>query len=132
MAKFSARRMQQSCLRCHGDPKDAPASLIEQYGDKAGFYRPLGQVIGMDTVAIPLAKVKEGLWSKSVDTFVVIGGASFSFQHCPCNADTDYQTGEKNCRPFQQAVHQGDYSRIEAIRISGHDELACWPADSTP
>ncbi len=59
LAKFSARRMVASCDHCHGDPKDAPASLIEIYGDKAGFYRTPGDVIGLDMVAIPVTKVFE-------------------------------------------------------------------------
>ena len=41
-AKFYARRMQKSCLHCHGKPDDAPKSLLERYGSKAGFYRPVG------------------------------------------------------------------------------------------
>ncbi len=53
-AQFAARRMQKDCLRCHGDPKDAPASLIARYGDKAGFHRPLGKVMALDVVAVPL------------------------------------------------------------------------------
>ncbi len=30
MAKFSARRMKESCLRCHGHPGDAPRLFIEK------------------------------------------------------------------------------------------------------
>ena len=48
MAKFSARRMKESCLRCHGDPADAPASLLERYGMTAGFHRPIGEIVGPD------------------------------------------------------------------------------------
>jgi hypothetical protein len=46
--------MEESCLQCHGDPADAPKSLLERYGSVAGFHRPLSQVIALDTVAIPL------------------------------------------------------------------------------
>jgi len=53
---FSARPMEKSCLQCHGVPEDAPASLIAQYGDKAGFHRPIGEVIALDTVAMPVEK----------------------------------------------------------------------------
>ena len=49
IAKFSARWMKKECLRCHGDPKDAPASLLEKYGATAGFYRPMNEIIGSDT-----------------------------------------------------------------------------------
>ena len=54
LAQFSARRMKESCLRCHGDPRDAPESLLERYGDTAGFHRPVGDVVALDTVAIPI------------------------------------------------------------------------------
>jgi PAS domain S-box-containing protein len=58
MAHFNARRMKDRCLRCHGDPEDAPASLIERYGSTAGFDRPVGEVVALDTVAIPMDKVQ--------------------------------------------------------------------------
>jgi signal transduction histidine kinase/ActR/RegA family two-component response regulator len=55
LTRFRARRVEQSCLRCHGDPRDAPGPLLARYGHTAGFgYRP-GEVIGLDMVAIPLA-----------------------------------------------------------------------------
>ncbi|MBN1816429.1 MAG: DUF3365 domain-containing protein [Sedimentisphaerales bacterium] len=60
-AHFSARRMEKSCLRCHGDPKDAPPSLVARYGDKAGFHRPIGEIIGLDMVAIPMDKYQAAL-----------------------------------------------------------------------
>ena len=58
MVHFNARRMKESCLRCHGNPEDAPASLIERYGPTAGFHRPVGEVVAIDTVAIPLDKTR--------------------------------------------------------------------------
>ncbi|HEV58016.1 MAG TPA: DUF3365 domain-containing protein [Phycisphaerales bacterium] len=60
-AHFSARRMTGDCLHCHGDPADAPESLISRYGGKAGFHRPLGQVIALDMAAIPLAPYRQAL-----------------------------------------------------------------------
>ncbi len=56
LAHFNARRMKESCLRCHGNPEDAPASLVERYGPTAGFHRPVGEVIALDAVAIPMDK----------------------------------------------------------------------------
>ena len=58
LVQFSARRMEESCLRCHGEPRDAPQALLERYGDKAGFHRPLGDVVALDTVAIPVDKYR--------------------------------------------------------------------------
>ena len=58
LAHFYARRMEPSCLQCHGDPADAPDSLIKRYGDTGGFDRKLGSVIALDTVAIPTGAYK--------------------------------------------------------------------------
>ena len=73
LAKFSARRMQTSCLRCHGDPADAPASMIQRYGPTAGFHRPLGEVIGLDMVAIPTQRVSERFWSEAGKSLIATG-----------------------------------------------------------
>ncbi len=58
---FVARRMDQSCLQCHGDPHDAPANLIKIYGDQAGFKRHVGETIALDTVAIPKSQINDTL-----------------------------------------------------------------------
>ncbi|HPY52197.1 MAG TPA: DUF3365 domain-containing protein, partial [Sedimentisphaerales bacterium] len=49
-----ARRFQPSCLQCHGRPEDAPAALVERYGDRAGFGRLVGEV-SLDLAAIPVS-----------------------------------------------------------------------------
>lgn len=46
--------MEESCLLCHGNPKDAPAGLIMRYGDKAGFNRDVGKAHTAISVRIPL------------------------------------------------------------------------------
>ncbi len=46
--------MQKTCLRCHGDPRDAPMQLISRYGSRAGFHRRVGTVAGLDEVAVPV------------------------------------------------------------------------------
>ena len=125
MGKFSARRMEKDCLRCHGDPGDAPTSLIELYGDKAGFHRPLGDVIGMDAIAIPMSKVTEGLWVESRDTFLVIIGALFLFffSTAATMKGLIIKRIELIAGHFQQILTQKDYSRIEPIQIDSKDEI---------
>ncbi len=43
-----------SCMRCHGDPKDAPKSLLDSYGDSAGFYENIGDIRAFISVTMPL------------------------------------------------------------------------------
>ncbi len=126
MGKFRAQRMKTACLRCHGDPKEAPKSLIDLYGDKAGFYRPLGETIGMDTIAIPMSKITEGLWVESKNTFLVIIGALFLFFFSTTVAMKVLiiKRIKMIASHFQQISVQKDYSRIEPIKMGGKDEIS--------
>jgi len=126
MAKFSARRMRESCLRCHGDPKDAPASLLKIYGATAGFYRPIDEVIGTDTVAIPMASISEQLWSESIKTFLVSGLGLLLF-FCAIIFTTRFVITNRLTmisKHFVNTAQQEDYSNIRPIEITGKDEIS--------
>ncbi len=69
---FSARRMKKSCLQCHSDPKDAPDSLIDRYGDKAGFHRPIGEVIALDSVAMPQEEYQAAAVMQAIRNSIVM------------------------------------------------------------
>jgi len=43
------------CLRCHGNPEDAPAMVIERYGDQRGFNRRTGEIVSALSIRIPLS-----------------------------------------------------------------------------
>jgi signal transduction histidine kinase len=60
-AHLSAMRIDQSCLYCHGQPEDSPKSLLERYGAKGGFHYKVGDVAGMDMIAIPMDRVNAAL-----------------------------------------------------------------------
>jgi len=46
--------MEAQCLICHGDPSHAPKSLVKIYGGDHGFYRKIGNVAGLESIAIPV------------------------------------------------------------------------------
>ncbi|MBW2604856.1 MAG: PAS domain S-box protein [Deltaproteobacteria bacterium] len=126
LATFSAMRMEKACLRCHGDPADAPYELIERYGADRSFYRPLGEVVGLDTVAIPSDIIKE-LSSKEkfkhigfVGTVILFLSASlmlvFKF------IITDRLTLITN--HFLNAEKQSGKLKIRSVEIKGGDEIA--------
>jgi len=55
---YLARPLQvksDSCIECHGVPKDAPKTMIERYGDTHGFGWKIGEIIGAQIVSVPLA-----------------------------------------------------------------------------
>jgi two-component system NtrC family sensor kinase len=43
-----------SCMRCHGQPGDAPRDMLEMYGSVRGFGYPVGQVNGVVCAGFPI------------------------------------------------------------------------------
>lgn len=61
-----------SCLRCHGDYRDAPLSLVERYGSKNGFRFKNDDMAGINSVAIPVSTSLARIRRDSVIVFIVI------------------------------------------------------------
>ncbi len=53
--------VKEGCLKCHGDPKDAPAAVIQKYGDKNAFGYKIGDVRGIISVTLPTIGFMEAL-----------------------------------------------------------------------
>jgi PAS domain S-box-containing protein len=126
IAQFSAMRMEKTCLRCHGDPADAPFELIKRYGPNASFYLPLGEVVGLDTIAIPSEKVNERLWQEKARNIGFLGililllcaSLVFIFKFIitdRLSVITDH---------FLHTEKQGEDVTIGAIEMKGQDEIA--------
>jgi HAMP domain-containing protein len=49
----------ERCMRCHSDPAKAPQELLDRYGNKNGFGRSVGEVIGTLTVSVPASVVMD-------------------------------------------------------------------------
>lgn len=124
-ALFSARRMKESCLRCHGVSQDAPESLIRQYGATAGFNRPMGEIIAIDTVAIPIEKYKAMIWKRSIadSCFIVFGlcflfiGIFWLFSHLVSKRLSVIS------QHFRTAAEQNDLAAIHLIETDSSDEI---------
>ncbi|MDP2849257.1 MAG: DUF3365 domain-containing protein [Humidesulfovibrio sp.] len=50
------QRFEAACLRCHGDPAEAPRELIARYGPERGFGREVGQLAGIDLVRLKVQR----------------------------------------------------------------------------
>lgn len=66
-ARFYPIRAEAECLRCHGDPQDAPQQMKDIYGTQGGFGYQVGEVVAADAVYIPVDvtfyRVKETAWN---------------------------------------------------------------------
>ncbi len=47
--------VKRECLRCHGRPEAAPKILRERYGDQGGFGYSTGQIMGVNSVSVPMS-----------------------------------------------------------------------------
>ncbi len=125
-AMFSAMRMQTSCLRCHGNPTDAPNGLIQRYGPDGSFYHPLGKVVGLDIVAVPSGTVKQMLWRKNAENIVYLGililllSASLVFVFKFVLTDRLSRINQH----LLDSQRQNDDLEIKSIEINGRDEIA--------
>ena len=124
-AAFMARRMKESCLRCHGDPAAAPESLKARYGSSAGFHRPVGQVVALDTVAIPISRMSRQLWDEiERNSGVLIAGilllTGLLFVATKVLL-TDRLT--RITRHFAEAARQTDSSVVEPVQEKATDEI---------
>lgn len=64
------------CLKCHGDPDDAPVEMVELYPDAAGYYEEVGNIRALISIRIPLKKYMED-GNKISNTFILITFIAF-------------------------------------------------------
>jgi two-component system, NtrC family, sensor kinase len=61
---------EKGCLKCHGDPSRAPGELLKKYGTKSGFGWREGDVVGVESVTIPLAVTLGQIRGIAISTFI--------------------------------------------------------------
>jgi len=65
---IAGQTITQKCLHCHGDPSNAPKSLIKQYGDENGFGYKLGELSSIISIKAPL----DGIYKENDKKFFFI------------------------------------------------------------
>ena len=124
-AHLSPMRITKSCLRCHGNPDDAPVEMLERYGRTASFHRTVGQVAGMDTIAIPMDAIKKtlrrgattNLLTMGVWLVVLFGAILIAFR---------LLVGQRlaaMANHFRYAARTPDESPLSPIAVKGDDEI---------
>ena len=66
-SRLRAIYAEAECLKCHGDPAQAPAALKAIYGTDSGYQYAVGDVVAADTIYIPVdisfVRIKEAAFS---------------------------------------------------------------------
>lgn len=68
--RFTPVIFKEACLHCHGNPVDAPPSIIERYGDAAGFFKDTEKISSVVSIGIP---VESGLERIKETTVAILG-----------------------------------------------------------
>jgi signal transduction histidine kinase/ActR/RegA family two-component response regulator len=124
-ADLHARRMKGSCLQCHGDPADAPPSLLARYGDKAGFHRQIGEVMALDMVAVPIEHFEEAAASLTGRNAVVVL-ISLTLLLTGVYAAFHFLVRRRLAaiaRHFHELIEQANHGRVAPIRRLVDDEI---------
>jgi len=114
----------KACLDCHGNPADAPKTLLKKYGPANGFGWKLNEIIGAQIVSVPLGGalgearlafvVFMGLLVVMFATFIIVLNAMLkSIVIRP--ATTMSEIADK--------VSKGDLE-VPAFDVDGKDEMA--------
>lgn len=125
LAHLSPMRMEPKCLRCHGRPEDAPAAMVAQYGPTASFHRKAGDIVALDTVAIPLDRVNAALASEAT-TQLVIAGIGLVFLFGSVLLVFRYVVGRRLAAlagHFRLVADQTDSAPVPSFPEHGRDEI---------
>ncbi len=113
-----------ACLACHGDPANAPKTLLAKYGPANGFGWKLNEIIGAQIVSVPLSGALEearlafvvfmGLLLVMFATFIIVLNAMLkSVVIRPVTTMSE----------IADQVSKGDLD-VPAFDVSGKDEVA--------
>ena len=130
-ADFHARRMTPDCLHCHGEPSDAPPSLLARYGSEAGFHRHVGEVMAVDMVAVPVegfeSEAAQLTWQNAVAVTIGLAlllAAVFGAFHVLVRRRLAAIASH-----FHDSLEHSDPSRIAPIKIRANDEIGQLASD---
>ncbi len=75
--RFKPVYFDKSCMRCHGQPADAPNDLVKRYGPRKGFGNQPGELAGVVTVGIPVQNALLEIKDRAASVFMVLFAGAF-------------------------------------------------------
>lgn len=119
-------RAAKTCLRCHGNPADAPHDLLDLYGLDASFHYSLNDVLGINTIALPLDTINAHLMKK-FNTIIWLGGLGifllFVFIYCSFQWLINRRLTTMS-RLLKEAESHLDPTNTPLLPVKGKDEIS--------
>ena len=75
--RFKPVYFDKSCMRCHGQPADAPNDLLKRYGSHKGFGNQPGELAGVVAVGIPVQNALIEIKDRAASVFMVLFAGAF-------------------------------------------------------
>jgi signal transduction histidine kinase len=114
-------RIEQYCLKCHGDEAEAPASIRSKYREAFGY--KLGDLRGIMSIKIPLSPAREHIWSVWRANFLTSLGGFFIVYLCLALLANVLVTRRlQRLEKTAGALAAGNYA--ERTQQGGNDEVA--------
>ncbi len=124
-ASVRVDRFNEGCMRCHGDPADAPRALLARYGETHGFGNRPGDIAALQTVAIPVDERHAALVANIlVQATIVTVGIGLLFGVVATTFRR--QVGERLtniARHFERFAHSGDTRKLADLPAMANDEI---------
>ncbi len=70
-ARMAPIQAEQKCLRCHGNPVDAPRELLNRYGNEQSYGFTVGDIVGAETIYIPMDSTNLLIKEKTAEVFLL-------------------------------------------------------------
>jgi len=117
--------MEVQCLICHGDPSYAPKSLIKIYGKDHGFYRKIGNVAGVESVAIPVEEAFHQITQSAFLIFVLgLSGMAATFLILNYFHYVVLIKPLRKINTFFKSVISGEKGLDVTFEVRGDDEIS--------
>ena len=116
--------MEQECLSCHGRPQDAPEVLRNAYGTSHGFNKQVGDIIGVEYLALPLDRTFEQI-SNLVMTIFIAGITGMVLMFIAINSLINLVAVRPlgQIRSFFRSVVDGDKGLDAKFEVKKEDEI---------
>jgi diguanylate cyclase (GGDEF)-like protein len=112
----------EGCLKCHGDPQDAPAEMVSLYPESAGYFEEVGDIRALISIRIPLDqyllaghRIAKTMTIIACVILAAIYGLIFFFIR-----QIDRQNGELKQLSVRDYL-TGIYNRMGFMKLSEHE-----------
>jgi two-component system NtrC family sensor kinase len=123
--RYKAVVMEDQCVMCHGDPARAPKSMMKRYGGSHGYHWKTGDIIGLESIAIPVDETFYQIRQAALFVFLVgLTGMTVLFLFL------NYFYYSVAVRPLQrfilffQHIISGRKGLETRFEVKGRDEIA--------